>query len=63
MTNAAYLSISSAAEYLGVARSTVYRLIQAGKLPVYRLTPDAPRLKRSELDLYAMTKREGTMRP
>lgn len=55
----AYLTISGAARYLGVARSTVYRLIGDGKLDVYRVTPDAPRLKRGDLDAYAEGNRES----
>lgn len=46
------VTIREAARYLGVSRVSVYRLIQAGALTVYRPLPDAPRLRRSELDAY-----------
>ena len=59
MDTGAFLPITDAANYLGVARSTVYRLIKTGKLSVYRLTPDTPRLKRTDLDAYAEGTREG----
>jgi excisionase family DNA binding protein len=56
--HAVYMPITDAAAYLGVSRSTVYRLMGSKRLPVYRLTPDAPRLKVSDLDAYAEGTRE-----
>ena len=46
-------TITEAGSYLGVSRSSIYRLIEQGKLQVLRPLPDAPRIARAQLDQYA----------
>jgi excisionase family DNA binding protein len=45
-----YVSISAAAKYIGLSRQSIYRLHEQGRLPISRLIPDAPRVRRSDLD-------------
>ena len=47
------LTITEAGRYLGVSRSSIYRLINEGKLKTVRPVPDAPRIAREQLDQYA----------
>lgn len=54
-----FIPPKEAAAYLGLSLSTLYRLIRAGELQVYRLTPDAPRLKASELESFALGRIEA----
>lgn len=44
------LSIPKAAAYLDVSRSTIYRRIHDGTLPVYRVGKQAIRIKLSDLE-------------
>ena len=44
------LTITAAAAYVSLSRTSIYKLIERGDLPVVRLLPDAPRIKRSDLD-------------
>ena len=46
------LKIVEAAQYLGVSRSSIYRLIEEGTLKVLRPVPDAPRIARADLEAY-----------
>lgn len=55
-----FLSPRQAADYLGISLSSLYRITKAGKVPVYRPVPDAPRLKVSDLDAFALSRREAT---
>jgi excisionase family DNA binding protein len=50
--NPLLLTITAAAKQLGVSRSSVYRLIGSGALPVVRPLPDAPRITRDALEEY-----------
>src|SRR5438270_12554615 len=45
-----YLSISQAAELLGVSRVSIWRWIRAGHLPVVRLGHRTVRIKREDLE-------------
>lgn len=45
-----YLSISAAAKYMGFSRNAIYSLHRQGRLPMSRLIPDAPRVRKSDLD-------------
>ena len=54
-----FLPPKKAADYLGISLSSLYRILKAGTLPVYRPVPDAPRLKVSDLDAFATSKREA----
>jgi excisionase family DNA binding protein len=47
------LTITEAGRYLGVSRSSIYRLIHEGKLKTVRPVPDAPRIARAEIEQYA----------
>lgn len=44
------LTITAAARYLSVSRTSIYNLIDRGTLSVVRPLPDTPRIKRSDLD-------------
>lgn len=44
------LSIPKAAAYLDVSRSTIYRRIKDGSLPVYRVGKQAIRIKLADLE-------------
>jgi excisionase family DNA binding protein len=46
----AYMSISDAAEYLGVTTRTVHQMIADGRLTAYRLGARVVRLRRDEID-------------
>lgn len=45
-----YMTITAAAQYMGLSRPCVYRLERQGKLTISRLIPDAPRVRRRDLD-------------
>ncbi|MDY0196004.1 MAG: excisionase family DNA-binding protein [Sulfurovaceae bacterium] len=49
-----FLSAKSAADWLGISRSTFYRLLQDGKLPSprYPLSPYMPRWLKSDILCY-----------
>lgn len=49
-TDRTILSISKSAAYLDVSRSTIYRRIKDGTLPVYRVGKQAIRIKVSDLE-------------
>ena len=46
---AALLSVSEAARTLGVSPSTIWRWIEAGKLPAYRIGPKKIRITKEDL--------------
>lgn len=47
------LTIQQAADYLGVSRSAMYRLLEPrGGIPWVRLTPHARRIRQSDIDDY-----------
>lgn len=54
----ALLSPIEAAQYLGVSRTTIYRLTLRGELQVYRPVPDAPRYRRNDLDAFIEGRRD-----
>jgi excisionase family DNA binding protein len=54
-----YLDADGAATYLGISRSTVVRLAQAGTLPSARPSPGTVRFDRQDLDAY-MARSRGT---
>lgn len=47
-----WLSIQEAADYLGVARSTIYRWAKEGKLPIYKLAGGVARVKARDLAMF-----------
>lgn len=49
-TDPQILSIPKAAAYLDVSRSTIYRRINDGTLPVYRVGKQAIRIKLDDLE-------------
>ena len=53
-----WLSVPQAAEYMSLARSTVYVLMERGCLPVYRPTAGRVFLSRDDIDSYMMSCRE-----
>lgn len=55
MDNPALLTLAEAGRRLGVSRSSVYRLIASGALPVVRPLPDAPRIPAQELERYVQS--------
>ena len=52
MTGRALLTLSEAAELLGISRRTLERRIAAGSLPVFRDGPRLMRIARSDLEAY-----------
>ena len=44
------LTITDAARYLSLSRTSIYKLIERGDLHVVRLLPDAPRIHRQTMD-------------
>jgi excisionase family DNA binding protein len=46
----ALLTIDAAAKYLSLSRSTVYALIRDGIIKTVKLTSDAPRIRKADLD-------------
>lgn len=44
------LTITAAARYLSLCRTSIYKLLEQGDLHVVRLLADAPRIRRAELD-------------
>ncbi len=57
-----WLSPGEAAEYLGVAVSTLYRWRKEGRLQFYRLGARVSRIKREELDALAEPQSGGRTR-
>jgi excisionase family DNA binding protein len=45
-----FYSVAEAAKQLAVGRSTIWRWIEAGKLPAYRVGPKNIRIKRQDLE-------------
>lgn len=59
-----YLSITAAAAHAGYSASTIRRLIKAGKLKAYRVTPTShPRIKRDELEKLLASGGEDQLAP
>ncbi|NPV79986.1 MAG: helix-turn-helix domain-containing protein [Firmicutes bacterium] len=44
-----WLTIQEAADYLGVARPTIYRWAKQGRLPIYKLAEGVSRIKAHDL--------------
>jgi excisionase family DNA binding protein len=49
---ARYLDAAAAADYIGVSKSTVFRLARAGRLPLRRPSEGTVRFDRQDLDAY-----------
>ncbi len=49
------VTVDAAADMLAVSRRTVYRLAQAGKLRIVRVTADAPRVLCADLRTFLAT--------
>ena len=57
----AWLTMPQAQEYLKVSRTTLYRLMDAGTLPFYRITGTRQRrFKRSDLDQLMIREEPGS---
>lgn len=57
-----WLNMTQATDYLQVSRSTLYRLIEAGDLPSYRITGTRQRrFKRSDLDQLMVLEEPGNI--
>jgi len=52
-----WLTVSEAATYLKVARTTIYRWVKDKKLPLYQLGDRLVRLRREDLDALAQPRR------
>jgi excisionase family DNA binding protein len=63
LNNTEWLSLSGAAEFLGVHPSTIRSWSDQGALPVYRTSGGHRRYKRSEVELWAQTKRQDQVAP
>ena len=44
-----WLTVTEAARFLGVSRSTLYRWSKMGKLPIYRIGIRVSRIKRKDI--------------
>nr|WP_012477542.1 helix-turn-helix domain-containing protein [Rhodococcus aetherivorans]ABG29058.1 hypothetical protein [Rhodococcus aetherivorans I24] len=52
--DAAFFNMTSAARYAGISRVTLWRLIEAGHIPVYTTPTGIRRIRKIDLDaLYA----------
>lgn len=51
------LTVTEAAAYLSLSRALTYRLIRRKEIASYRLTADAVRVRRVDLDAWVATKR------
>jgi excisionase family DNA binding protein len=49
------ISFGKAAEYLGVSRTTMWRMIKAGRLDKVELLPKSYRLRKSDLENLALS--------
>ncbi len=56
-TTMEWLTVSEAATYLKVARTTIYRWVKDKKLPLYQLGDRLVRLRREDLDALAQPRR------
>lgn len=54
-----WFTVAEAADYLRVARDTVYRWAKRGDLTLYKLAGTATRVRREELDTLATPKKFG----
>ncbi|TDA67733.1 MAG: DNA-binding protein [Clostridia bacterium] len=50
----AWISVQEAAQYLGVARPTIYRWARQGRLPIYKLAGGVTRVKVQDLEKLLM---------
>ena len=50
--NTNWLSVQEAADYLGVARTTIYRWAKESKLRIYKLAKGVARVKRQDLEAF-----------
>ena len=57
------LTITAAARYLSLCRTSIYKLVEQGDLHVVRLLPDAPRIRRTELDALVAARVAEAERP
>ena len=53
-----YLSVKQMAEILQVSRRTIYRMIDSGKLPAYKLDHDW-RIAKEDLDQFLAERKHG----
>ena len=51
------MGMGAAAEYLGVSRPTLWRMIQAGRLEKVQLFPGSNRIRRADLQAVVMRRR------
>ena len=61
--HARYLTAAEAARYLRVSPSTVWRWIDAGKLPAYRIGPRGIRIREEDVQAAIQPARPATQRP
>lgn len=48
-----FFNMGGAAKYLGIGRSSLWRLVQAGRVPTVELMPGMIRVRRADLDQLA----------
>jgi len=52
------ITLLEAAGLLGISKSTLWRIIRGGELPVVKIAERSTRIKRSDLDAYVMRRYE-----
>ena len=51
-------TLTEAAQYLRISRTSLYRLMERGEFPVIHVMADAPRILRADLDAFLQRRRD-----